>query len=232
MRKRCLEEWWDVAEKFGAKWNFHHACSALDGKHIAIKAPRNSGTVYHNYKGFFSIILMGLVDADYNFLWAQVIANGSTSDCAVFNASPLREVLENGDIGFPDVEPLPNDDLNIPYFFVGDDAFPLRTWMMKPFSHRNMKNDERIFNYRLSQVHRIMENGFGILAKRFPCLLTTMLQEPDTVKVIVMACLCLHNLIRLRYPGLQNLDLDREGKDHEVIQGAWRNAASGAQSDP
>ena len=47
-----LEGWCQIANRFGARWNFHHACSALDGKHIAIRAPKNSGTVYHNYKGF------------------------------------------------------------------------------------------------------------------------------------------------------------------------------------
>jgi hypothetical protein len=97
--------------------------------------------------------------------------------------------------------------------------------MMKPFSHHNLTNEERIFNYRLSRAWRIAENGFGILANRFRCLLSTMQLEPDTVKVIVMTCLCLHNVMRMRYPALQNLDLDRDGNDHQVIPGAWRNQA-------
>ena len=49
-----------------------------------------------------------------------------------------------------------------------------------------------------------------------------MQQDVDTVKSIVMACLCLHNMMRIRYPGLQNHDVDREGNDHRVIPGAWR----------
>ena len=57
--------WRELSDKFGTRWNFHPACGALDGKHIAIKAPAKSGAVYHNYKGFFSIILLGLVDAEY-----------------------------------------------------------------------------------------------------------------------------------------------------------------------
>ena len=169
--------------------------------------------------------LLGLVDADYKFLWADVGANGSTSDCAVFNASPLRVALEDGDIGFPDPEPLPNDDRDMPYFFMGDDAFPLRSWMMKPFAKRNLEMDERIFNYRLSRARRISENAFGMLASHFRCLLTTMQQDVETVKDITMACFCLHNLMRIRFPGLQNQDLDWEGNDHGVIPGQWRDNA-------
>ena len=110
-----------------------HVCAALDGKHIAIKAPRRSGTLFYNYKGFFSIVLLALVDSDYKFIWADVGSNGSSSDCGVFNVSPLRPALESGDIGFPAPSPMANNDKDMQYFLVGDDASPLRTWMMKPF---------------------------------------------------------------------------------------------------
>nr|XP_034319421.1 putative nuclease HARBI1 [Crassostrea gigas] len=188
------EEWREVAQKFGERWNFYHTCGALDGKHVAIRNPCRSGTLYYNYKGFFSIILLALVDANYKFLWAHV-----------------------------DPEPLPHDDRPTPYFLIGDDAFPLRSWMMKPYSNRNMNNKERIFNYRLSRARRVVENTFGILAHRWRCMLGTMQQDPDRVKLIVMAAICPHNLMRLRYPGLQNNDLDQVDEAGNYIPGAWRN---------
>ncbi|XP_033749273.1 uncharacterized protein LOC117333962 [Pecten maximus] len=58
------DEWKEVAKGFSEKWNFHHVCGALDGKHIRILAPPRSGSVYYNYKGYFSIIMLALVDAD------------------------------------------------------------------------------------------------------------------------------------------------------------------------
>ena len=214
--------WRRLSEQFASSWNFYHAVGALDGKHIAIKAPKNSASIYYNYNGFFFIMLLGLVDAEYKFIWVDVGANGSTSDCAVFNNSKLKEALESSKLGLPSAEVLPGDDKAIPYFLIGDDAFPLRVWLMKPFSGRSLTDDERIFNYRLSRARRNVENAFGILANRFRCLLTTLQLEPDSAKTLVMACVCLHNLMRVRYPTLQNNTLDRE-VDHQVVPGTWRS---------
>ena len=190
--------WRAIADKFYQRWNFPHTCGALDGKHVACRCPANSGSLYYNYKGFYSIVLLALVDADYKFIWADVGGAGSASDAQIYNDSELRECAEDGSIGFPVPEPLPDDIQDVPYFFVGDDAFALRPYMMKPFSLRGMTNDQRIFNYRLSRARRVAENAFGILATRFQVLMTTMLQEPATIKLIVQTCVVLHNLLRTR----------------------------------
>jgi len=111
--------WNEVAQGFGRRWNFPHACGAIDGKHIKIKKPSKSGSVYFNYKGFFSIALMGIVDADYRFLWVHVGAEGAASDAGIYNRSSIEPDLHEGRLGFPPPEPLPNDDHDVPYFFIG-----------------------------------------------------------------------------------------------------------------
>ena len=68
-----------------------------------------------------------------------------------------------------------------------------------------------------------MENSFGMLANRFRCLHTTMVQAPKTVEGIVMAAVILHNIMRDRYPALQNAVADREGPDGAMIPGEWRD---------
>jgi hypothetical protein len=215
--------WRAIADKFYEKWNLPHTCGALDGKHVACRYPPKSGSMYYNYKGFYSVVLMALVDADYKFIWADVGGTGSASDAQIYNASELKECVEDGTIGFPDPDPIPNDYQDVPYFFIGDDAFALRPTMMKPYSLRGLTNDERIFNYRLSRARRVVENSFGILANLFQVLLTAMQHHPSTVKVIVKACMVLHNLMRTRYPRLQNQQLDRaEDMNREFIPGAWR----------
>ncbi|WAR29141.1 hypothetical protein MAR_002709, partial [Mya arenaria] len=106
-----------------------------------------------------------------------------------------------------------------------DDAFPLRQYMLKPYPHRHLARDERFFNYRCSRARRVVENAFGILANRFRRLLTTLEMRPSTVTKTVMACMTLHNLMRTRYPNIQNADLDREDEQGQFIAGAWRDQA-------
>ncbi|GFU95898.1 DDE Tnp4 domain-containing protein [Trichonephila clavipes] len=60
-------EWKMVGEEFWAKWNFPLCLGAMDGKHIRIKSPSHSGATYRIYKGFFSIVLLALVEANLNF---------------------------------------------------------------------------------------------------------------------------------------------------------------------
>ena len=220
------DEWRAVADGFSRRWNWHNCCGAIDGKHIAIKKPYKSGSLYYNYKGFFSIVLLAVVDADYKFLWAHVGSNGSSSDCGIYNVSDLEPGLRDGTLNFPDPQPLPHDDRPIPFSLVADDAFPLRTYMVKPYSARRLSHEERIYNYRCSRGRRVVENGFGILANRFRCLLSTIGTSPAISRKITMACLCLHNLMRMRFPNLQNADLDRDdGDDHNLVPGAWRTDA-------
>ena len=220
------EEWKEVAKGFLEKWQSPHTIGSLDGKHIRVKAPPKSGTKSFNYKGYFSFVLMALVDSGYRFLYVNVGQPGSNSDGGIFNNSVLCSNILNNRAGLPDPEPLPHDNCPLEYHIIGDDAFALRTWLMKPFSRRAMSKKEQIFNYRMSRARRTVENAFGILAARFRCLLTPLEMHEERAKYIILGCCTLHNMFCERNEAgyISHGNVDQE--DHHsgnVIPGAWRN---------
>lgn len=66
--------------------------SLTDGKHIRIATPPRSGTDYHNYKGYSSIILLAIANHDYSFTYADVGAHGRCSDAGVWRECSFNKV--------------------------------------------------------------------------------------------------------------------------------------------
>ncbi len=90
---------------------------------------------------------MALVDGDYKLTWVKVGANGTSSDAQISEDCGLKEAIEWHVIGFPPLDHMSDDDRDTPYFFVGGDAFPLHTFMMKPYDRLRLEVPERIYNY-------------------------------------------------------------------------------------
>ena len=95
----------------------------MDGKHVLIRCPINSGSYYFNYKSTFSIVLLALVDADYKFLYVDVGCNGRVSDGGAFQNLPFGDALEHNKLNVPDSE-----EERLPYVVVTDDAFLIKTY--------------------------------------------------------------------------------------------------------
>nr|XP_012228802.1 PREDICTED: uncharacterized protein LOC105675896 [Linepithema humile] len=128
------KDWRNVADGFYEKWNFPNCIGALDGKHVRIQAPKNSGSLFFNYKKFFSIVLMAICDADYIFKWVDIGDYGSISDGGVWLNSDFGSSLEQGLIDLPHPEPLLGTNTPFPFAFVGDEAFPLKTYLMRSYA--------------------------------------------------------------------------------------------------
>ncbi|KAL7723358.1 hypothetical protein ACLKA6_001164 [Drosophila palustris] len=149
------------ATDFMEQWNFPNCVGAIDGKHVAIKAPPNSGSAFYNYKGFHSIVLLAVCDASYRFTFIDVGAYGSEGDMNAFSHCSLGKAILSDKVSFPEDSMLLG--VRTPYYIVADDAFPLHKRIMKPYGSKNLSTSERIFNYRLSRARRCIENAFGIL---------------------------------------------------------------------
>lgn len=190
-------KWLDIAKDCNAKWNMPNCIGAIDGKHIAIKCSKDAGSLFYNFKGFHSIILMAICDANYRFTFVDVGAYGSEGDASVFsNCSMGKKIIQNQ-------LKLPVDasigSIKVPYYFIGNDALPLIERIMKPYSPTKstaLTEEQTIFNYRLSRARRCIENTFGILCSKWLCLNRTIYCNPDRAQKFVSACVVLHNYLK------------------------------------
>jgi len=101
------EEWKIISEDFGSKWNFHHCLGAIDGKHIEIIKPQKSGSYFFNYKHTFSIVLVAIANANYEFIMVDIGANGRVSDGGVFSNTVFYKNFLEKKLNIP--EPGNND---------------------------------------------------------------------------------------------------------------------------
>ena len=104
---------------------------------------------------------------------------------------------------------------------------------MKPYPLRNLLLRHRFFNHRLSRGRRIVENGFGILAKRMRDFLSPIQLSPESVIKIILAGCALHNFLRKKL--LQRYtpsgSFDREDLESgKIIPRDWRTSGTEMQS--
>ncbi|XP_057294525.1 uncharacterized protein LOC130623036 [Hydractinia symbiolongicarpus] len=186
---KALDEWKKIAQDFNDMWDLPHCIGAIDGKHIRMEAPINSGSLYYNYKGFFSIILMAICDARYVFSFVDIGDYGSNNDSGVFRRSAIGKSFFKKEMNLPEPENIENSPTFglMPYYLVGDDAFPLQQWLMKPYPGQGIKENQLIFNYRLSRARRVIENAFGILAARWRVFMNPLQTNVNNAETIVKA---------------------------------------------
>ena len=108
----------------------------------------------------------------------------------------------------------------MPHVILGDEAFPLKRYLMRPYSGKelvynyrlcrarrmvenvsypgkNLDDAKRVYNYRLCWARRMVENVFGILTARwriFRKKITLFL--PENVNAVLKATCALHNYMQ------------------------------------
>ena len=114
-----------------------------------------------------------------------------------------------------------------PYVFLGDDAFALKEFMMKPFPQQGLNEERRLYNYRHSRARRISENLFGILANRWRIFFSIINLEPENVEDCILTALTLHNML-IKSTNSANVYrpgsfVDTISEDGGILEGEWRS---------
>lgn len=81
------QEWLKIAKGFERVWHMPNCVGSIDGKHVNIQAPKNSGSTFFNYQKTFSIVLMAACDYRYKFTCVEVGAYGSECDGSILQNS-------------------------------------------------------------------------------------------------------------------------------------------------
>ncbi|KAL1451262.1 hypothetical protein MTO96_043896 [Rhipicephalus appendiculatus] len=236
---QTIGEWKRIAAEMEEFWNFPNCLGSIDGKHVVIECPMNSGSRNLNYKKTFSVVFLAVCDAHYRFTYIDMGHYGGEGDSGMFLRSRLLKCLNGRLFGIP-----PPANVGtvgpIPYVMVGDEAFPLKTFMMRPYPQRELQKhrsnpaqraeylQRATFNYRLSRARRLIENAFGIMSSRWRILRRAFRASETTTENIVRACVVLHNFLlqesphsRLTYnpPGY----VDHEDWEGRCMEGGWRD---------
>jgi hypothetical protein len=158
---------------------------AIDGSHIPVSKPKEWAPDYYNRKGFYSVLLQGVVDAqskfwDYDIGWA-----GSLHDYNLFKRTDVFRGLLGGQFGA--------------YALLGDAAYQPRSYMLTPFlgSKEGLSREQYFWNFIQSSSRMPVECAFGILKMRWACLLLRLDLEIHFLVDVVAACIVLHNMCRV-----------------------------------
>lgn len=139
---------------------------------------------------------MAICNANYEFIMCDFGVNGRISDGGVIAYTDFYKKLKNGSLRLPQPSTPQNSQTELPFVFVGDEAFALRTDFLKPYSLKDLNHDKKIFNYRLSRARCKIENSFGIMAARFQLFQHPIQLHLESIDKVVMACCVLHNFLR------------------------------------
>jgi hypothetical protein len=159
----------EIVRDFNFCWNFPNCIESVDAKYIRIHCLLNACSQYFNYKQCHSIVLQAVVDTNHHFLTVDIGAYSKQDDGGVFQYSALYQNLETQSLKFSEDTVLPHSQIMLPHTFVGDEAYPLTTYLMKLYSRRTLDRSKAIFNYRLSHV-RVVESAFRIYASKWRIL--------------------------------------------------------------
>ncbi|XP_071963309.1 putative nuclease HARBI1 [Antedon mediterranea] len=193
--------------KFHDISGFPNVIGAVDGTHVRIQAPTVDEFVYVNRKGYHSLNIQVVCDANMRFTNCVVRWPGSTHDSRIFRESGLGVAFENGE--------MPEG------YLLGDSGYALRPFLLTPFINP-ITREERRYNNVHSITRSIVERTIGAWKRRFRCMHEENRMQPHRTCAVVAATMVLHNMARnLGLPEIENeedIDIGDAGQRNEHIE--------------
>ena len=188
------ETWQESAQLNWDRCQLPLCTGFIDGKHIKCWNFANYGSKIFNYKKEFSLVLLGVCDANCKFLAVDIGQHGSVSDGGTLKCSEFGRRLSAGQLKLPTSTLLPGT-LPFEYYFVGDEAFPLHNHIQRSYGGMFLDIEKKIYNARISRGRSSIERAFGILCARWRVLHNRIQGCEKTVEGITQACVVLHNYL-------------------------------------
>ena len=161
-------------------------------------------TVLQLQRFFLSVVSQGVADSGSRFIFIDKGAFGKQSDGGTFSGFTLYHFREDSESTLPKPANFEGSGTEMPFVILGDEANPLRKYLMKPFARKDMSCEERVFNYRLWRARRCVECAFGILTAKWR-LLNKAIETNVNKTEIIVRCICL----------LHNIIIDTDGTAHD-----------------
>lgn len=196
MPPKHTKDWENIAQGFLENADFPNCIGAVDGKHIRMIKPCHSGSLYFNYKKYFSMNLLAVCDSNYKFIFVDVGCYGKCSDSTIFMRSQIRSDIDENRLSIPQPKHITNNEVALPFTFIGDEAFPLSNYMQRPYAGNYLTPKKRVYNYRLSRARRYIECTFGIMTNKWRIFHRPLNVGIDFGEEIVKTCCILHNFVR------------------------------------
>ena len=194
-------EWRNIADGFQDVWQLPNCIGALGARYIDIQSATtnkdDSQLTNDDHSTNREFVLMALVDSKARFTYVEIACGGGSLDSGVFESCALSKLMGSpgNDLNIPAAKTLPGRSMQVPYHVTGNDAFPLKSYLMKPAPLRYATAKDKVYNCRESRGRAVIDKAFGQLVSRYEIFRKPIKLSPAKVDLIVMACVSLHNLL-------------------------------------
>ncbi|XP_018586601.1 protein ANTAGONIST OF LIKE HETEROCHROMATIN PROTEIN 1-like isoform X2 [Scleropages formosus] len=193
LRQPSEQELEDAARLFHRRWGFPHCMGAVDSLHIAIVAPSSNAASYWNSADWLSVVLQGVVNGLGQFWDVCAGFPGSTDDAAILQNSALWAAASEGSLS--PQPPRPFMGRPLPYVLLGDEAYPLQSWLLKCYPESpELTPAQQVFNQQLSRARSVADSALLRLKARWQCLHKRNDCSLDLVPTMILTCCILHNV--------------------------------------